>query len=208
MTRVAILDDYQDVARRLADWDEPAGRGGRVPGPPVGRIPGRRPAGRLRRGGGDARAHPVPAHAVRAAAAPPAAGDHGDAERVDRSPRRGRPRRRGLGHGRPPLPDRRADVGAHPRAGPARAAGGPGDPGRPLAGDARRRPSPGKTLGVLGLGQLGSRVARVGKAFEMDVDRLEPEPHRGARRRGRRDPGRRAATSCSPAPTSSRSTWC
>ncbi len=27
----------------------------------------------------------------------------------------------------------------------------------------------GKTLGVLGLGQLGSRVARVGKAFEMDV---------------------------------------
>ena len=27
----------------------------------------------------------------------------------------------------------------------------------------------GKTLGVIGLGQLGSRVARVGKAFEMDV---------------------------------------
>jgi phosphoglycerate dehydrogenase-like enzyme len=27
----------------------------------------------------------------------------------------------------------------------------------------------GKTLGVLGLGQLGSRVARVGRAFEMDV---------------------------------------
>ena len=27
----------------------------------------------------------------------------------------------------------------------------------------------GRTLGVLGLGQLGSRVARVGKAFEMDV---------------------------------------
>src|SRR5262249_20944599 len=27
----------------------------------------------------------------------------------------------------------------------------------------------GRTLGVLGLGQLGSRVARVGRAFEMDV---------------------------------------
>jgi phosphoglycerate dehydrogenase-like enzyme len=27
----------------------------------------------------------------------------------------------------------------------------------------------GRTLGILGLGQLGSRVARVGKAFEMDV---------------------------------------
>jgi len=27
----------------------------------------------------------------------------------------------------------------------------------------------GKTLGVLGLGSLGSRVARVGRAFEMDV---------------------------------------
>ena len=27
----------------------------------------------------------------------------------------------------------------------------------------------GKTLGVMGLGTLGSRVARVGRAFEMDV---------------------------------------
>ena len=39
---------------------------------------------------------------------------------------------------------------------------------RSLAGDRRRRPH-GKTLGILGLGRLGQRVAKVGLAFGMKV---------------------------------------
>ena len=35
----------------------------------------------------------------------------------------------------------------------------------------------GKTLGVLGLGNIGSEVARIGLAFGMERDRLEPESH-------------------------------
>ena len=64
----------------------------------------------------------------------------------------------------------------------------------------------GKTLGVLGLGTLGSRAAKVGLAFEMERARVEPEPHGRARGGGgaRRS---RPRTSCSRARTSSRSTW-
>ena len=42
----------------------------------------------------------------------------------------------------------------------------------------------GKTLGMLGLGRLGSRVARIGQAFGMDDDRLERRT--STRREGRR----------------------
>ena len=44
----------------------------------------------------------------------------------------------------------------------------------------------GQTLGILGLGKLGTRVAGVAKAFGMKVDRLEPEPDAGEMQRGRR----------------------
>ena len=35
----------------------------------------------------------------------------------------------------------------------------------------------GKTLGLIGLGHIGSQVAKIGLAFGMRVDRLEPKPH-------------------------------
>ena len=169
MARVAILDDYQDVARRLADWtslpaevtscsadhladdrevaarladfDVVVAMRERTPFPRslFERLP------RLRL---------LVTTGMRNASIDLAAAAE-----------------RGVvvcGHGRPPLPDRRADVGADPRAGPARAAGGPrhaGGPWQETLGSTLN----GRTLGVLGLGQLGSRVARVGKAFEMDV---------------------------------------
>jgi phosphoglycerate dehydrogenase-like enzyme len=43
----------------------------------------------------------------------------------------------------------------------------------------------GKTLGVIGLGTLGSRVALFGKAFEMEGARLESKPDGRPRGRGR-----------------------
>ena len=49
----------------------------------------------------------------------------------------------------------------------------------------------GKTLSVLGLGSLGSRVAKVGLRARDDRARVEPEPHRRARGRGGRHPGRK-----------------
>ena len=44
----------------------------------------------------------------------------------------------------------------------------------------------GQTLGILGLGKLGTRAAGVGKAFGMKVHRVEPEPDAGAMQGGRR----------------------
>ena len=37
----------------------------------------------------------------------------------------------------------------------------------------------GKTLGIIGLGKLGVRVAAIGNALRHEGDRLEPEPDRG-----------------------------
>ena len=48
----------------------------------------------------------------------------------------------------------------------------------------------GATLGVLGLGRLGERVARIGSGLRHGRRGLESEPDRPARRRGRRPPGR------------------
>ena len=83
-----------------------------------------------------------------------------------------------------PAADRGADLGADPRPGAAasrprtgiRAGGWQNTLGVELAG---------RTLGLVGLGRLGSRVARVGLAFGMDVARLEPEPHPERGRRAR-----------------------
>jgi lactate dehydrogenase-like 2-hydroxyacid dehydrogenase len=44
----------------------------------------------------------------------------------------------------------------------------------------------GKTLGVLGLGRVGSLVARIGQAFGNDDDRVESKPHPPESRRARR----------------------
>ena len=62
----------------------------------------------------------------------------------------------------------------------------------------------GHTLGLLGLGRIGSQVAAVGRAFGMDVvawSRTLTPPERP-----RRAPGRRRSTRCSRHPTSSPST--
>ena len=65
----------------------------------------------------------------------------------------------------------------------------------------------GKTLGLLGLGRLGSAVARVGPRLRHEGDRLEPEPDRREGCGARASSGSRR-TSCSAAPTSSRCIWC
>ena len=63
----------------------------------------------------------------------------------------------------------------------------------------------GRTLGLLGLGRLGRRMAAIGRAFEMPViawsQNLRPEDAAAARRRGGRQGG-----SSSRARTCSRST--
>ena len=65
----------------------------------------------------------------------------------------------------------------------------------------------GKTLGVVGLGKLGAKVAATCESVRHERDRLEPEPDgrtlQGSRRRAM--PPRR---SCSRPPTSSPSMWC
>ena len=65
----------------------------------------------------------------------------------------------------------------------------------------------GTTLGVVGLGKLGSKMAGIAKSVRHERDRLEPEPHAGEvrRRPASATPPRR---SCSPTPTSSPSMWC
>ena len=65
--------------------------------------------------------------------------------------------------------DRRADLGAHPGPPAPHPDRGPGDARRPAGRPRCGLGLNGKTLGVLGLGTLGSRVAKVGRAFEMDV---------------------------------------
>ena len=44
----------------------------------------------------------------------------------------------------------------------------------------------GMTLGVLGLGKLGTRMANIGQGVRHARDRLEPEPHAGEMPGGRR----------------------
>src|SRR5437764_1206425 len=52
----------------------------------------------------------------------------------------------------------------------------------------------GKSLGVVGLGNIGREVARIGVAFGDEGDRLEPEPDRGEGRRRRRHSRRQTDT--------------
>ena len=77
-------------------------------------------------------------------------------------------RRHGLRHREPRLGPGGADLGADPRPGPA-----PADRGRqPAVGPLAEHLGlglAGRTLGVLGLGRIGSRVAAVGSAFGMEV---------------------------------------
>ena len=66
----------------------------------------------------------------------------------------------------------------------------------------------GKTLGVIGLGQVGSEVARRGKGLDMTRRRQRPLRVAGTRGRCSASSWRRRSTRCSPAPTSSRFTRC
>ena len=65
----------------------------------------------------------------------------------------------------------------------------------------------GKTLGILGLGRLGQRVARVGARLQHEGRGLEPESHAGEMQ-GSRGRNTRPRTSFFANPISSPSTWC
>ncbi|CAM5618325.1 phosphoketolase [Streptomyces cyaneofuscatus] len=105
--------------------------------------------------------------------------------------RRAAARRRGLRHRQLLRSARRAHLG--PAAGPGawhRPRGDGPAHGRALE-STLGADLHGRTLGLLGLGEIGSLVAQVGLAFgKLELGRLEPEPHEGTYRRGRRDPGR------------------
>ena len=188
--RLAVLDDYQDVALSVADWSR-AGRPGRrhraQPAPRRrGRRGGRAPG--LRRGGGDARAHRVPQVGAGAAPGPPPAGDDRHAQRRDR-PRRGpRPRHPGLRH-RPGCAVRRgrAHLGAADGGRQAARRGDRQRARRRLDDHARHvpgRPHP-RRGGAGPAGRPGGGL----RARVRDGRRgVEPEPHRRALRRGRRPP--------------------
>ena len=196
MTRVAILDDYQGVARRMADWASlPAGTEVVVFADHLKETGcGGRPTGRLRRGGGHARADPVSAAAPGAAAQAQAPGDDGHAQRVHRRGRGRGARDRRLRDVGAALSDGGADVGAHPRPRPPHPGRGSRDPRGPVAGELRARPER--------QDPRRHRARRAGLARGQDRprlrdgrDRLEPEPHGRARRRGGghpRDQGRAA----------------
>ena len=64
----------------------------------------------------------------------------------------------------------------------------------------------GKTLGLLGLGKLGSARGEIGKAIRHEPDRLEREPH--AEKRGRRRRRWCRRRTCSGRRTSSPSISC
>ncbi len=136
--------------RRLPERGASHGRlVGPAEGPPrrgLQRAPARRGrggacAGRLRRRRHHARAHAVLARAVREAAQAQAAGDHRQAQRVDRPGGRQGPQRAGLQHGWGGPLHRRAGDRADDRAGPAPARGVPHDAARRgLADDTGLRP--------------------------------------------------------------------
>ena len=170
MTRIAILDDYQDAARRLADWARLPADAELVvfrdhladPDAVAARLAGFDVVVAMRERTPFPRALLERLPQLRLLVT---TGMRNAA--IDLAGRR-RSRRRRVRHRRPPLPDRRAGVGADPLAHAAHPARGRGDPRGRLAGDGRaraRRQDP----GLLGLGTLGSRVARFGRAFEMEV---------------------------------------
>ena len=203
MARIAVLDDYQRVAHRFADWSrlaehevtffhEPLGD------PAATLAPFEIVCAMRER-------TPVPGRSHRTAAEPAPAGHDRDAERRDR-PRRGRAARcHGLRDRGARLADRRAGVGADPRGRAAHPAGGPRDAGRRLAVKPVGVGLGGKTLGIVGLGRLGSAVARIGAAFGM---RLVAWSENLTAERARRveAPSWSRRTSCCGAQTWSRST--
>ncbi len=54
----------------------------------------------------------------------------------------------------------------------------------------------GRTLGIVGLGKIGRKVARVARGAGGERHRLEPEPHRRLSGRGRRNARRKGRTVC------------
>ena len=200
--RIAVLDDYQGVAlpaptgRRSPTTRAPShGRG--VPRPRQRRGRARRAARALRRRRRHARAHP--ALGRRSSTALPRLRlhrHHRPAQPVHR--RRGRDRARGitvcgtesLRHRHRPSSPGPSILGLRPPARPRGHA--------PCAPAAGRRPSaatsPAHTLGLLGLGRIGIAGRRGRPRLRHGRRRLEPEPHRRARRGGRAS-GRPRSTS-------------
>ena len=126
-----------------------------------------------------------------------AADHHRQAQRLDRSRRRQGPQRGRVRHGRRRPADRRAGGRADAGAGPPPARGVP-DHARPAAAG-RRRSAPtleGRTLGIVGLGNLGTRVAQDRRRHRHEGDRLEREPHAPSAPRSAA-PSASTRTSCS-----------
>ncbi len=202
MIKVAVLDDYQHVALRMADWSALTGRAEGDGIRPQPRRPrrGRGGARRVRGDLPDARAHGVPAGAVRAPARAAPDRPHRHAQPQPRPRRRGGPGRAGLSHARRRHGIRhdRARLGPHPRLRPPHRPGGPGDARGRLADHGRHdaarqdarpaRPRPAR--GPHGRARPGVRHGG---------DRLEPEPDRGAGCRAGAERVERA--SCSAAAT-------
>ena len=190
--RCAVLDDYQGVVMSMADWSRLDGRV-EVTGPSITSVSEdvvRRRARRLRPRRDHARADPVSGDADRAAA-PAAAVDH-----VRPAQRLGRSRRRHAGSASP------SAVRAAGKASTVELTwalilglvrgvaveNAAFHAGRTVAEHDRDEPL-GSTLGLVGLGQIGSQVAAVARAFGMDV-------LAGARTSPRNGPAAAGADSC------------
>ncbi len=169
MIRIAILDDYQNVSLEMADWSPLAGRGDhRFQRPSVQSRCHRRAPPAVRRRVRHARAHAAATVSDGAVAAPEADRIHRSSKRGHRCGGSGRARHRGSAYGIRCTLHHRDDVGSHPRERASRrlgkctlARGG----WQLTVGESLH----GKTLGVLGLGNIGSEVARIGLAFGMEI---------------------------------------
>ena len=165
MTRVAILDDYQDVAREFGDWDSLDAEVVvfRAPLEDIGQLEPFDVIMAMRE------RTPFPRERLERLPEPQAAGHDRDGQRRDRHRRCPRARHHRRRHRRA----RRRHtaeltwglilalarhIPAEDRA--LREGGWQHTVGLELAG---------LTLGVIGLGRLGSQVARIGEAFGMDV---------------------------------------
>ena len=209
MAAIAILDDYQNVALRMADWSR-LQKDHRIV-VFTERLPDVDAAARALAEfdviGIMRERTPFSARAVREAAQAAPAGDHRQAQRLHRSgSRQGaqrdrvQHRRRGPRHGRA---GHRADAGPRPPS----ARGVQRHASRRRLADHARLRSRRQDARHPRARQPRRQGRQDRRRLRHEDDRLEREPH-GRARQGARRGARRARTSCSTAPTSSPSTRC
>ncbi len=170
MVRIALLDDYQNVGLSKGDWssipdaevqsfqdhidDEDALVQRLAPFEIIVAMRERTP---------------FPRSLVERLPEPQVSRDHRRPQRLLRHGGSQGAQHRRQRHARQPDLDGGAGVGPDHRSHAPHRRRGPQHPRRTLADDDRAHRCHGKTLACLGLGNLGSQVARVGKAFGMDV---------------------------------------